>query len=936
MSTPMTSTSPTNSPNISYVIPCSLSPRRGSVSSSPPTSPLPSTPPTMATTVGYEPEYITSDDPSQWGVSRLVRFDNECVVIPESEWFAHSDDPNGDGGSTTKGGLKSVFGLNKMKKVVMVNKSYSLPLWPAGGASSSKAEDDVVTESGTEDEGSHHQRKVVRLNFKVPIPKFTPERPTNASRHPHLRSPSVEYPTHSLPNARGRKDTRSRSPPPASPTAPPISPILVHRNISPEASRSPSRTFSTTSSPSLGPQLHETPLLHHPHNALYTNPRVDALYLPSSSPPGAGAASILHHHSASSISQSNSTGSTSSVSSPLPHATAPMDPSIFAILPELVPLRPCCPNCNKPLEEALKQGEEWKEKFTKGARRRRRRSSSAASTTSVASSVICVDGGAPAGGVVATSGAANIPPAMVVHPALTDVPVVSTNRVAVVPVSVRRPALSVSTASTLSSESVEETDEDVDADGETEPETEPEGPESPADEEGEPITCGKLTRAVVDEVEGLKRRSASGSSLSKLVLPSASTNVKAAAGVAVPLPTSSSSSESLPTAKPSSTRAFLDVPQHTRGFHVHERVASGGSMNSVSSSGSNGSGGNGSGNESTGSAGSRGSARSRGSAGSGGSQRVPGRSILKNASPVPSPVGSTFGSSVPSTPDGKFNVRSKRHSYSGTPRSTKEREAMKEMERRRERQESEVVMVNTLMNMNIGSKDKIRRSRNGESPKNGSAPSPLNSPRTIDLGGKKKGLCGDDYFGPCSGKEEDDDEDGLFPLPRASPEGVPMVRTPGMGNTPRASAHTTPRGSNTPTPRGGSPRVSPRPSPRVSPRGSPPSPLAVGPPIKGEVLAVQGEVEGEVIKGSITRHVRTASEPMSLRGHEFPRAPPVKESKSSASVASSPARPRPKPQRKTSNSFSAIGRNLRALKGVGADMVKGLGNMGGMAGGPGY
>ncbi|KAF6758796.1 hypothetical protein DFP72DRAFT_1064314 [Ephemerocybe angulata] len=322
-------------------------------------------------------------------------------------------------------------------------------------------------------------------------------------------------------------------------------------------------------------------------------------------------------------------------------------------------------------------------------------------------------------------------------------------------------------------------------------------------------------------------------------------------------------------------------------------------------------GGNGSGNESAGSAG---STRSRGSAGSGGSQRVPGKSILKNASPLPSPVRSTFGSSVPSTPDGKFDVRSKRHSYSGTPRSSKEREAMKEMEKRRERQESEVVMVNTLMNMNIGSKDKTRRSRNGGSPKNGSAPSPLNSPRTIDLGGKKKGLCGDDYFGPCSGKEEDDDEDGLFPLPRASPGGSPNG-TPGTGNTPRASAHTTPRGSNTPTPRGGSPRVSPRPSPRVSPRGSPPSPLSVVPPIKGEVLAVQGEVEGEVIKGSITRHVRTASEPMSLRGHEFPRAPPVKESKSSASVASSPARPRPKPQRKTSNSFSAIGRNLRALKG---------------------
>ncbi|KAF6758792.1 hypothetical protein DFP72DRAFT_160601 [Ephemerocybe angulata] len=587
------------------------------------------------------------------------------------------------------------------------------------------------------------------------------------------------------------------------------------------------------------------------------------------------------------------------------------------------------------LPRSSKRGEGWRAKFTRGARMRRGRSSSAASTASVASGVVFVGSSVLAGGTVATPKA---PPATVVHPPSTGAGVASTNQATAVPVSVKRTALSTSTSTaTLSSHAAEETNEhEHDVDVDVNDQTEPEGPESANEEDGEPITCGKLTRAVVDEVEGLKRRSASGTSMSKLVIRSASTNVKAAAGVAVPLPTSCSSSESLPTstgiAKPSSTRAFLDVPQHTRGFHVHERVASGGSMNSVSSSGSNGSGGNGSGNESAGSAG---STRSRGSAGSGGSQRVPGKSILKNASPLPSPVRSTFGSSVPSTPDGKFDVRSKRHSYSGTPRSSKEREAMKEMEKRRERQESEVVMVNTLMNMNIGSKDKTRRSRNGGSPKNGSAPSPLNSPRTIDLGGKKKGLCGDDYFGPCSGKEEDDDEDGLFPLPRASPGGSPNG-TPGTGNTPRASAHTTPRGSNTPTPRGGSPRVSPRPSPRVSPRGSPPSPLAVVPPIKGEVLAVQGEVEGEVIKGSITRHVRTASEPMSLRGHEFPRAPPVKESKSSASVASSPARPRPKPQRKTSNSFSAIGRNLRALKGVGADMVKGLGNMGGMAGGPGY
>ncbi|KAG5338530.1 hypothetical protein C0989_007156 [Termitomyces sp. Mn162] len=36
-----------------------------------------------------------------------------------------------------------------------------------------------------------------------------------------------------------------------------------------------------------------------------------------------------------------------------------------------VPLRPCCANCVPVTEESFKEGEEWQEKFTKGARRRR-------------------------------------------------------------------------------------------------------------------------------------------------------------------------------------------------------------------------------------------------------------------------------------------------------------------------------------------------------------------------------------------------------------------------------------------------------------------------------------------------------------------------------------------------------------------------------------
>lgn len=857
--------------------------------------------------MSYEPECITTDTSPlpTWGVPRLVRFDNECVVIPESEWFAHADSPSGDHSGHGKSGLKAVFGLNKMKKVVMVNRSYSLPLWPtASSANSGRAQEDETTtgESGTEDEAPH-QRKVVRLNFKVPIPKFTPEKPHNASRHPHLRSPSVEYPAHALPHVRGRRDSRSRSPPPSGSNAIPISPILIHRSLSPEVSRSPNRGFAPGTSP---PQFGSPPLEHHPHNALYTNPRLDTLNFPSSSsPPRPG---MIRH-----ASSSNSSSSALHATSP------PMDPSIFAVLPELVPLRPCCPDCSHTLEDALQQGEDWKEKFTKGARRRRRRSSSAASNVSVASSVVSVDGAtgeAPTSTVIGTTmaGASGETPTMVLHPALEAVPVVTT---------VKRPSLTVSTVPVIPTTCVEETDEEMEMEMEVETE-----PESSAEDDAEggavPLPGGKLTLAVVDEVEGLKRRSLSGSSLNRLSttvtdkalpeIPVAASNTSSDDSISDTQPpvVQSFSPKTSPRASPresprSSPRAFLDVPQESsRGFRNHGRIASGGSVSSISSEAS------GSGNESSGSGGSRGSVGSSGS-------RRPGKSILKNSpsnSPLPSP-----------SLTGSFPI------MKGPPRTARE----KEMERRREREENETVMVNTLMNMNMGGSSRGRSRRvpsNGSShSRNGSIhslpPSPGGTRRrstgtTIDLGGKKKGLCeGDDYFG--SAKCEDDDEDGLFPLPRSpriSPNGSP-------NGTARPSNATTPRGSNTPeqllTPRGGSPRVSPRHSPYASPRNSPkiaPSPLAVTSPVVASKLEVeQGDVNGELLSQAaetFSRHARAVSEP-------FPSAAPVSTSRRQTQTRKPPT------ARKNSGSFS-FGRGLRAL---GADMVKGLGNMGGMSGGSG-
>ncbi|KAI0271668.1 hypothetical protein BC834DRAFT_454642 [Gloeopeniophorella convolvens] len=46
-------------------------------------------------------------------------------------------------------------------------------------------------------------------------------------------------------------------------------------------------------------------------------------------------------------------------------------PSLPLLPPTTVPLRPCCPDCYPATEDALEQGANWTEKFTRAARRRR-------------------------------------------------------------------------------------------------------------------------------------------------------------------------------------------------------------------------------------------------------------------------------------------------------------------------------------------------------------------------------------------------------------------------------------------------------------------------------------------------------------------------------------------------------------------------------------
>lgn len=61
---------------------------------------------------------------------------------------------------------------------------------------------------------------------------------------------------------------------------------------------------------------------------------------------------------------------------PQPRRRASLPPPMTPVA-VTVPLRSCCPDCEPIWEESLKEGEDWKEKFTKAARRRRNSSSDA-------------------------------------------------------------------------------------------------------------------------------------------------------------------------------------------------------------------------------------------------------------------------------------------------------------------------------------------------------------------------------------------------------------------------------------------------------------------------------------------------------------------------------------------------------------------------------
>ncbi|KAF8816921.1 hypothetical protein BYT27DRAFT_7247811 [Phlegmacium glaucopus] len=187
------------------------------------------------------------DSLEQASCSRVVRFDNECVLIPKTS-------------------------PTRSKMPVVLTKSYSLPLWKRKPNQPNQS--NHFSDSDAEDAPPSPEDN--RITIKVPIPTFR----RRTSRSPTFRTRSVST-----------SPTITRS----------LPPCLVYR--------SPSTLVSSSVKPLLPVRRPSLPIYHR---------RQDEL---------------------------------------------------------TVPLRDCCADCERITEECLKEGDDWKEKFSRGARRRQRSAS---------------------------------------------------------------------------------------------------------------------------------------------------------------------------------------------------------------------------------------------------------------------------------------------------------------------------------------------------------------------------------------------------------------------------------------------------------------------------------------------------------------------------------------------------------------------------------
>ncbi|KAH6905848.1 hypothetical protein BKA70DRAFT_1430269 [Coprinopsis sp. MPI-PUGE-AT-0042] len=339
---------PSSSPPPTYVIPCSLSGRTpastpgeappqgilitsspspsasSSSSSSSPEAPL--TPPQLTEHLTHSPL-----PPPEFGSPRqLVRFDTECVLIPElgskyykqlaksrsrSRSLTRSRSSHGHAATSSSGTEDegTTPGKGGKTRLVVQNRSFKLPLWSSPSKGSER----------------------VKINFKVPLPVLERGR-RSRSPSPVPPSPSILRERDPLPSIHVSSTPAIQIPTPGSYTTNPIY-TNPHTHVSPPSS--PIVAPSSSTSPAIPSVLH-TQL--------------------SGTPP------VPPHPTT-------------------PTAAAPL-PGAPALPVSTTPLRPCCPDCLPSLHSFLSSctsGSPWEEKYTKGAvKRMRNRSSSVASYAS--------------------------------------------------------------------------------------------------------------------------------------------------------------------------------------------------------------------------------------------------------------------------------------------------------------------------------------------------------------------------------------------------------------------------------------------------------------------------------------------------------------------------------------------------------------------------
>ncbi|KAF9259189.1 hypothetical protein L218DRAFT_1080018 [Marasmius fiardii PR-910] len=252
---------------------------------------------------------------------RVVRFDSECVLIPE---------------------------LHKSKKPLMVTKSYAIPLWKRRATSGESSEETQDSPSSSPTTGG--------VVFKLPLPSFmakptrSPSRTRECSRPPCLVNSDPSY-THSQ---------YIRQPRLSNPTLP--------SNALPNAI--------------LVVDTHNYPHLNQVSSSTLSSPSpIGSAFSEASSGSGGGTKSPINRSPVSPFTMPTSlTTPTISEGSTLGSSQKEKqgngrdkdrerEKDKDRII--TVPLRACCQDCFHVTEECARNGDQWKERFSKGARRRR-------------------------------------------------------------------------------------------------------------------------------------------------------------------------------------------------------------------------------------------------------------------------------------------------------------------------------------------------------------------------------------------------------------------------------------------------------------------------------------------------------------------------------------------------------------------------------------